>query len=292
MSFVSKKRTIYCEDEMLIRGARLMCRDRFKSLPVGKPLTNSDYIGMVFEEPVILHSTAHRLKFMHWANHLSSYFGLYNDEEMCLSVNDRLNDLIYEIYRSLSTEGYIDQAEEILNCNNEDELNRLIIRQYTDESPLYYEINEILRYCHNYQTGPEIGEGNVKKYEAKLAPWILQLNSAIRTQPYYTKVAYRGCDLSDQEIEQYRINEIFVWSSFISASKSIASCLGGNVLFEIFTESVMSINDKRYARDISYYSVYPDEEEVLFPLACAYRVHYIKEENGITKIGIATVDYN
>jgi hypothetical protein len=269
-----------------------MSRDRFKILPVGKPLTNSDYIGMVFEEPVILHSAAHRLKFMHWANHLNSYFGLYNDEEICFRANDRLNDLKYEIYRSLTTEGYIDQAVEILNSNNEDELNKIIIRQYTDESPLYYEVNEILRYCHNYQTGPEIGEGNVKKYEAKLAPWILQLNSAIRTQPYYTKIAYRGCNLSPQEIEQYRINEIFVWSSFISASKSIASCLGGNVLFEIFTESAMSINDKRYARDISHYSVYLDEEEVLFPLACAYRVQYIKKENEITKFGIATVDYN
>jgi len=63
-------------------------------------------------------------------------------------------------------------------------------------------------------------------------------------------------------------------------------------LFEILTESAMSLNDKRFPRDISKLSDFPDEEEVIYPSACAYRVHYIEKQNNLVIIGIATVDYN
>lgn len=45
--------------------------------PVGIPLTYSDYIGMVFEEPIILHSIAQRLNFQHWAEHIYSFLEYY-----------------------------------------------------------------------------------------------------------------------------------------------------------------------------------------------------------------------
>ena len=54
----------------------------------------------------------------------------------------------------------------------------------------------------------------------------------------------------------------------------------------------MSLNDKRFPRDISKLSDFPDEEEVIYPSACAYRVHYIEKQNNLVIIGIATVDYN
>ncbi len=49
-------------------------RDRLSMQPVGDPLTSSNYIGMVFEEPIVLHSVAQRLNFLHWIEHLDSFF--------------------------------------------------------------------------------------------------------------------------------------------------------------------------------------------------------------------------
>ena len=269
-----------------------MNRDRMSRQPVGSPLSLSEYTGMVFEEPIILHSTAHRLKFKHWAEHIYSYFGLFSDEEPLYTCEERIDILIDEISKGLKLVGFYIQSEEISNIKTEDELNKVIIRQYTEDSGLYIKVNELLRWCHNYQVEPILEENIIEKYENPLAPWILQLNSAIRREPYYEKISYRGTNMSEHEISMYKENEIFVWASFISASKSKEVCLGGNVLFEIFTESAMSINDKRFPRDISRLSEFPDEEEVLYPIACAYRVHYIRKEKNLTTIGIATVDYN
>ena len=269
-----------------------MNRDRMSGQPVGSPLSLSQYIGMVFEEPIILHSTAHRLKFKHWAEHINSYFGLFSNEQPLYSCEERLDILIDEISKGLRMEGFCTQSQEISNIKTENELNKVIIRQYTEDSELYLKVNELLRWCHNYQVKPKLEDNIVEKYETPLASWILQLNSAIRMQPYYEKISYRGANISEHEISMYKENEIFVWGSFISASKSKDVCLGGNVLFEIFTESALSINDKRFPRDISRLSEFPNEEEVLYPIACAYRVHYIRKENKLTIIGIATVDYN
>ncbi|NGT95623.1 hypothetical protein G6Y98_07405 [Clostridium perfringens] len=268
-----------------------MSRDRMSKQPVGIPLTYSDYIGMVFEEPIILHSTAQRLNFQHWAEHIYSFFGTLSNEPPQYSCKERLDILIDKIVNGLKIEGFHTQSEEITNVKTQDELNKTIIKQYTEETNLYLRVNEILRGCHNYQNENN-SEDDIKKYEEPLAAWILQLNSAIRREPYYEKKSYRGATLSDYEISMYKENEIFIWASFISASKSKEACLGGNVLFEIFTESAMSLNDKRFPRDISKLSEYPNEEEVLYPLACAYRVHYIKHEGDLTVIGVATVDYN
>jgi 3-phenylpropionate/cinnamic acid dioxygenase small subunit len=58
--------------------------------------------------------------------------------------------------------------------------------------------------------------------------------------------------------------------------------------YEIFTESAMSLNDKRFARDISALSVIPKEQEVLFRIVCVYRVHYKKVTDGTTIIGKAS----
>lgn len=54
----------------------------------------------------------------------------------------------------------------------------------------------------------------------------------------------------------------------------------------------MFLNDKRFPRNISRLSEYPYEEEVLYPLACAYGVHYIRREDNLTVIGIDDLYYN
>lgn len=277
---------------MSIMGGAKM-RKRLSIQPVGEPLTFSDYVGMVFEEPIVLHSISKRLNFPHWIEHLYSFLAYASKELPSYSCEiNRFDELKFEIIKGLNNHGFSQQANEILDVKSEHELNRVIIRQYTEETELYYKVNETLRKCHNYQTNHEVAEGNVEQYESSLAAWILQLNSAIRKEPHYKEKSYRGTFLSNEDIAKYVEQEIFVWGSFISASKSKAACLGGNVLFEIFTESAMSLNDKRFPRDISQLSDFPEEEEVLYPIACAYRVRYIKKEKNITTIGIVTVDHN
>lgn len=45
-----------------------MPRIRFNENPVDELLTFSEYIGMYYEEPVILHYTAQKLPFTHWSD--------------------------------------------------------------------------------------------------------------------------------------------------------------------------------------------------------------------------------
>lgn len=95
------------------------------------------------------------------------------------------------------------------------------------------------------------------------------------------------------DIDLYKVGDLFIWAPFVSASKSEDQCIGGNALFEITTTThFFGLNDKAYPRDISSKSVYPDEQEVLFPIACAYRVESVKIEPDATRIGLHTIDYN
>jgi hypothetical protein len=65
---------------------------------------------------------------------------------------------------------------------------------------------------------------------------------------------------------------MFIWAPFTSASKSLGACLDGNVVFEFRPVSALSQFGKRAPRDIAAFSSFPDEEEVLFPMCCAFRV--------------------
>ena len=164
-----------------------MNRDRLSKQPVGKPLTFSEYIGMVFEEPIILHSTAQRLNFSHWAEHLNSFFGYVSNKPPKYNYEGKFNLLVDEISKGLRLAGFISQSERIIKAKTEEELNKVIIRQYTEETGLYHSVNELLRMCHIFQLETEDNSGFLEKYETPFAPWILQLNTAIRREPYYEK---------------------------------------------------------------------------------------------------------
>lgn len=106
-------------------------------------------------------------------------------------------------------------------------------------------------------------------------------------------LAYRGGKFSKEEIKTYNPGDLFIWASFTSASKSKNACLGGNVLFEFRPVSSLSEYGKRAPRDISALSIFPDEEEVLFPICCAFRV--TARENvgaGQTIIKLDVLDHN
>lgn len=169
-------------------------------------------------------------------------------------------------------------------------MNDTIIRQYTEESDLYKVANQKLRDCHLYQNiDSKIDDSNDKF----LAPWILQLSSCIKKLSHYRETCYRGTTLTEEEIQLYKKDKLFIWAPFVSASKTKEQCFGGNVLFEIDPRNHFNgLNDKAYPRDISSKSVFPDEDEVLFPIACAYRVEGLRKMADKTIIELKTIDYN
>jgi len=264
-------------------------RERLSTSPIGNILSFSQNVAMVFEEPAILHKYSQDNDFVHWYEHLEYFQRDINPPKYHILGDFKLLKKI--IVNGLESLNFSQQASEIDKCQNEVELNHQIIKQYTDETDLYSNVNKYLRECHNYQNRT-LTKKEIEQYSNPLAPWILQLNSSIRQQAQIETKVYRGTNLSLTDIELYTEKKLFVWAPFVSASKNRDACLNGNVLFEIFTESAMSLNDKRFPRDVSGLSYFPKEEEVIYPIACAYRVHYVKKEKGKTIIGVATVDYN
>ncbi len=140
----------------------------------------------------------------------------------------------------------------------------------------------MLRKCHD----------NTIHGDINLVPWILQFNIAIRRQSEYGGECYRGATLDENDIKKYQKGKLFVWAPFISSSKSEETCLGGNVIFKIHPAGAYSMHDKRNGREIFQLSVFPDEEEIIFPMACACRVTEIEKSSFETYISLETVDWN
>jgi len=72
---------------------------------------------------------------------------------------------------------------------------------------------------------------------------------------------YRGLQLDSEAVKEYKEGSHFLWPNFSSTSKSKSMAEKfGNYLFEI----EISYNGVTYFGDISKYSLFPDEQEVLF----------------------------
>jgi hypothetical protein len=231
-------------------------------------------------EGFILEGATKRFPFSHWGAHLVSFWGRFSAEPVYhgeLADFPLLLSAIADGLRSFGREHY---AAAVLKMTTEAELNRLLIQQYTDDANFYAELNSLLRKAHD---GTELGTH-------VLAPWILQFNSALRLQPRHLGPAYRGTTLTDFDIAQYRQSEFFIWCPFVSASKTPDECLGGNVLFELHPWGAVDEYEKRDPRDVSELSLFPDEQEVIFPMCCAYRPVSIQRLSHRTEIVLQVVD--
>jgi hypothetical protein len=240
-------------------------RKRLSESPVGEKLTYSSDISLAECENFILESAVEENYFRQWLAHLVHFRLQILREPDPYSVGDDPDE--YENLKSLITKslynaGYESQSLEVSMAKDENDLNKTIVSQYTDISSLYSEVNLLLRDGHE---GRDIGKEN-------LTPWILQLNAAIRRQDEYGKPSYRGANFSKDDLEKYNVGDMFIWSPFTSASKSKDNCLDGNVLFEFKPVSALSEYGKRAPRDVSSMSYFPEEEEVLFPICCAFRI--------------------
>ncbi len=220
--------------------------------------------------------------FDHWSAHLRAFFGWYSEPPDYHVSETELPTLRDMIASGLRNEGFGTFAESLAAAATETDLNNEIIRQYTAESPLYSSVNKLLRSAH----------AGASLVDHPMTAWMLQFNCAIRLQPVYEGTSYRGAEMSNEDIACYKPGTMFVWGPFVSTSKSrrVAEAYSAGVLFEITPWGSYSMYDKRNPYDISGLSDFPDEEEVVFPTSCTYRVTDATERNGIVHIAIQTVD--
>ena len=191
------------------------------------------------------------------------------------------------IAQGLQKQGYVSEAQTINLASSEDEMNVAVIHLYTGVT-LYPVVNAMLRESHEYscETYPITPE------HENMAPYILQLDVALRFQRKWEDACYQGADITKKDLRLYTKGTMFVWTSFISASKSRHHCFGGNTIFELSCGNISSFEGKDYPRDISHLSEHPEEEEVLYPIGCCFIVTSHKIVNGIHVIQIATTDVN
>jgi hypothetical protein len=147
------------------------------------------------------------------------------------------------------------ELREVANSSWETIMTKCI-ELYTRECFLYRLINQTLR------------ENNLSKVET-LGPfcWFLQNASFCEffASKCYTGCVYRGAQLDDNSIENYRqaIGTVKAWRGFSSTSKNplVARMFGQNTLFIIETNTESTRQD--HGIDISTCSQFPMEEEVL-----------------------------
>lgn len=258
-------------------------RDRISKSPVGKLLTLSEDVGIYDCENFLLEGAIQRYPFPHWLDHLVPLHVQVSAQyqETAFQAGEDFQSLRETLGTTLSTAGFAQFAETILATTNEHSMNSLIIRQYTEETPLYVEANRLLRKGHE---ASDVSD-------SPLVPWICQLAAALRTIPEFSGVSYRGTQMDERDLSEYQVGKIFIWAPFTSASKNFEACLGGNVIFELVPVSAISERGKRAPRDISVYSSFPDEEEVLLPMCCAYRPTSISKKDGVSWIRAEILDH-
>ena len=260
-------------------------RKRLCVAPVPDPLMTMDALGQHHEyESFVLPENVDDVPFLHWTAHLRSFWGWYaGDPDYSASVND-LPKLREVIAAGLGEAGFCDFGAEILNTTTDADLNRVMIGQYTSDAGLYEVVNQQLRHAHIKEA----------LHGFSLAPWILQFNAGIRQQPSPEGCFFRGVQMSEEEIAAYTPALLFEWASFVSAStdREVATAFNGNVLFEITPGGSHSLYGKRNPYDIAAFSLYSEECEVIFPMACTYRVVDV-ERTSSTRIAIKleTVDF-
>lgn len=258
-------------------------RERISKSPVGKLLTLSQDVGIYEYENFLLEGALKLYPFPHWLDHLVPLHVQLSTQykENAFQSGDNFLALREALVSTLKIAGFYQFAEFILAANDEKSLNGIILRQYTEETPLYAQVNSLLRQGH---AGSDISN-------SPLAPWICQLAAALRTIPEFTGASFRGTQMDEQDLSEYQVGQIFIWAPFTSASKNIEACLGGNVIFELVPVSAISERGKRAPRDISSYSSFPDEEEVLLPMCCAYRPTSISKKDGVCWIRAEILDH-
>jgi len=153
------------------------------------------------------------------------------------------------------------------------------ISLYTRESFLYKSINKMLR------------EEDSSQVDA-LGPFCYLLNGFVDAHTYmiggWPGASFRGVSLTPEMLEEYKnANEkklVFTWPGLTSTSRSREKAEAfGNTLFEFTDAMGVPVYHEKVSRTakkglmIEHKSVFPAEQEVLFPANSRFVIHNIEE---------------
>lgn len=156
-----------------------------------------------------------------------------------------------------------------VKCENWDTIITCCVHLYTRESFLYRLINQAMR------------DNDISKLET-LGPFCWFIHNLPFCELFsvhcFQGRIYRGATLNESMINCYKqaIGTIKAWNGFSSASKdrSVAEAFGTNVLFIIDT-NLDSRSD--HSIDISAYSQFPEEQEVLIRAGRNFRIDKVDQ---------------
>ena len=162
-------------------------------------------------------------------------------------------------------------SEKLLDIRDEDKhlITQYCLQFYTADTFLYKLVNTTLR------------DSDRTKFDT-LGPYcyLLKYIALLNLYPthVYEQIVYRGAQLDEEDIDQYRnaVNDpqLKQWLAFTSTTKNleVAECFRGNTLFVI----QLPINRYSFGMDISSYSIFSDEEEVLLPMQICFKVENVE----------------
>ena len=163
-----------------------------------------------------------------------------------------------------------DQLEKVKSKCPKDIGDRCV-NLYTRESFLYKMLNTTMRLC-----GDKEQEHMWTSKAETLGPFALLLFNHVTTMAKRSEKVYRGVNLKQEDIEEYRILadhngwESRSFQSFISCTRNLTIAqLFGNTIFEI------NLSRTYRAMDVSSISSIPDEEELLLPAGIPFGVESV-----------------
>lgn len=162
-------------------------------------------------------------------------------------------------------------SQKLLEIKDENKnlITQYCLQFYTDDIFLYKLVNTTLR------------ETDHTKFDT-LGPfcYLLKYIALLNLYPVYLyeKIVYRSAQLDDKDIDQYRNamndSQLKQWLAFTSTTKKleVAEFFQGNTLFII----QLPIDKYSFGMDISSYSTFPQEEEVLLPTQICFKVDNVE----------------
>ncbi|CAF1207016.1 unnamed protein product [Adineta steineri] len=160
------------------------------------------------------------------------------------------------------------------------------IQWYTKQSFVYKLVNKILRtedieLLHTFRYF-------ISDLSSNLAVEYYQNIIAQQETSQIPLVLYRGCQLSYNEFQriQQNIGNLFSINGFLSTSRSkdvslMYSGVCSNELYAVLFDIECNLNELNNAVimvDVKTYSIYPDEEEVLFDLGTTFKIVSVEED--------------
>jgi hypothetical protein len=155
----------------------------------------------------------------------------------------------------------------------DDEVGQGCLRLYSMNTFLCQQLNQFLR---------EADRTKIETYGSFVRLLYFYFNHSWSIEVYNIEV-YRGMNLSSSMIDEYqqvaKSRTSFRWAAFMSTSRSrkFIECLNTNTVFIMNLKKVYSHGKK--AIDISPYSQYPEEEEILIKPGVGFTVENVKYDN-------------